>query len=148
MTDARMAVQQALLGRQGLMRTLGAQVVHVSPGEVHVRVPLTDAATQHDDFMHAGAFTAVMDSACGAAALGLWNLGAWDDAVGVLTSEFKVNFLRPARGDVTARGRVLKSGRTQTVCIAEAWATGRGGADELIAVMTATMVPVRPRSAG
>ncbi|PNY81042.1 PaaI family thioesterase [Deinococcus koreensis] len=140
MTEARMAVQQALFDRQGLMRTLGAQVVHASPGEVHVRVPLTDATTQHDDFMHAGAFTAVMDSACGAAALGLW-----DDAVGVLTSEFKVNFLRPARGDVTARGRVLKSGRTQTVCIAEAWATGRGGADELIAVMTATMVPVRPR---
>lgn len=137
----RAALLQGLQGRQGLMATLGVRVVHHGPGEVHLLVPHSPAATQHDGDMHAGAFTAALDSACGGAAFSLWD----GDAVGVLTGEFKVNFLRPARGDVTARARVLGSGRTQSVCIAEAWAPGKGDTEELIAVMTATMIPVRAR---
>lgn len=131
---------QAIFERQGLMRTLGATIVHGALGEVHLRVPLSEATTQHDAFMHAGAYTAIMDSACGGAAFTLW-----EGAVGVLTSEFKVNLLRPARGDVTAKARVLKSGRNQSVCLAEAWARGKGDTEELIAIMTATLVPVWPR---
>jgi uncharacterized protein (TIGR00369 family) len=131
---------RASFARQQMMATLGATLERVAPGEVEVRLPFRPALTQQHGFLHAGAMTTVVDSACGYAALTLMPPRA-----AVLSVEFKVNLLAPGEGDaVLARGRVLKAGRTITVCSGEVVAL-RGRAERLVATMTATMMTVRER---
>lgn len=138
---------QATLARQPFMTTLGVTLERVILGEVELRLPCVVSLTQHTGALHAGAITAVVDSACAAASV--TQAPADCDIVSV---EFKVNLLAPAIGDyVKAIGRVVRAGRTLTVCNGEVWAvTGRTAT--LVAVMQATMmaIPVSaaPRSAG
>ena len=94
-----------------MMETIGALLERVAPGEVDIRVPFREALSQHHGFLHAGAITTAVDTACGYAALTLMPAGA-----GVLTIEFKVNLLSPGKGEaIVARGRVVKPGRTVVV---------------------------------
>jgi uncharacterized protein (TIGR00369 family) len=91
--------------------------------------------TQQNGFLHAGVVTAVVDSACGYAAHSLMAPGAE-----VLSVEFKVNLLAPAAGErFVARGRVLRSGRTLTVCAGDLFAL-RDGRETQVATMLATMI--------
>jgi uncharacterized protein (TIGR00369 family) len=128
-------------GRQRFMTTLGARLVEVAPGAVDVELPFADTLVQQHGYLHAGAVAAAMDSACGYAALTLLDEGA-----AVLTVEFKVDLLEPAAGRVVARGRVVRPGRTLTVCRAEAAALD-GGAERHVASMSATIMAVRDRKA-
>jgi uncharacterized protein (TIGR00369 family) len=123
--------------RQQFMTTLGASLVRVAPGEVEIELPCTPALTQHTGVIHAGAVTSIADSACGFAAA---TLMAADREV--LSVEFKINLLSPAVGDrLRAIGRVVRAGRTLTVCAAEVWAV-RGDEQKIVAVMQATMMAV------
>ncbi len=122
------------------MSTIGARVTHVAPGEVDVELPFRDDLTQQHGFLHAGVVAAIIDSACGYAALTLMPPDA-----AVLTSEYKVNLLSPAAGDAfIARGHVLKAGRTLTVTRGDAFAL-KDGEKKLIATMLATMMAARER---
>jgi acyl-coenzyme A thioesterase PaaI-like protein len=56
---------RASFARQQMMATLGATLERVAPGEVDVRLPFRPALTQQHGFLHAGAMTTVVDSACG-----------------------------------------------------------------------------------
>ena len=128
---------RASFARQQMMATLGAELVHVGPGTVQIALPFRDDLTQQHGFLHAAAVTAVADSACGYAAMTLTAPGH-----DVLSVEFKVNLLAPAVGDrFIATGRVVRPGRTLTVCSAEV----RHGDDTLIAAMQATMI-ARPEA--
>ena len=103
------------------MHTLGAELGAVQPGEVEIVLPVHDAITQQHGYVHAAAVTAIADSAAGYAALTLMAPGSE-----VLSAEFKVNLLAPARGErLVAQGRVLRPGRTLTACTADVWADGR-----------------------
>ncbi len=127
----------ASFARQAFMTTLGAELVSVAPGEVTIALPCTPALAQQQGSMHAGAVTAIVDSACGYAALSLMPPDA--DVVSV---EFKVNLVAPARGDrLVATGRVVRAGRTLTVCTGEV----RAG-ESLVAVMQATMMRVQEKA--
>ncbi|MCX7339883.1 MAG: PaaI family thioesterase [Hyphomicrobiales bacterium] len=127
-------------GRQGLMATLDARLVRVAPGEVDIHLPVAVHVSQQHGFVHAGAVAAIADSAAGYAALSLMPAGA-----GVLTTEFKINLLSPAAGDVIiARGRVIKAGRTLTVAMTEVFAVS-AGAEKLCALLTATLMRVEGR---
>ncbi|MGW0353698.1 PaaI family thioesterase [Nocardia nova] len=98
--------------RQGLMRHLGARLAHIGPGRVHIELPHRPEVTQQHGYVHAGATSAIADSAGGYAAYTLF-----PDDSSVLTVEYKINLLAPAEGDhLEAVGVVLKSGRTLTVC--------------------------------
>ena len=131
---------RASFDRQQFMHTLGARLVRVEPGEVDVELPVRDALVQQHGFLHAGALATVADSACGYAALSLMPAGA-----AVLSVEFKINLLAPAAGErVLARGRVLRAGRTVTVCWAEVTAYD-GTNERLVATMVGTMMTVRDR---
>lgn len=131
---------RASFERQRFMQTLGAQLVRVAPGEVDVELPVREALTQQHGFLHAGALATVADSACGYAALSLMPAGA-----AVLSVEFKINLLAPAAGDrVVARGRVIRAGKTVTVCWGEVTAYD-GTSERLVATMVATMMTVRDR---
>jgi uncharacterized protein (TIGR00369 family) len=123
--------------RQQLMVSLGASMVKVTPGEVRIHLPFSDAHSQQHGYVHAGAITSIVDSACGYAALTLM-----PSNLEVVTVEFKVNFLSPAQGTgFLAVGKVLKSGRTITVCNGEVYAM-LGSEQKAVAVMQATMIAV------
>jgi uncharacterized protein (TIGR00369 family) len=123
--------------RQALMKTLGAELTRVTAGDVAIEMPYDPAFAQQDGFLHAGVITSIADSACGFAAYSLMRASER-----VLSVEFKVNLLRPASGErFVAIGKVLKAGRTLTVCSAEVIAIA-GGSEKLIAVMQATMIAV------
>ena len=125
------------------MDTIGADLLRVAPGAVDVALPYRDDLTQQHGYLHAAVVTAIVDTACGYAALSL--LPADSD---VLSIEFKVNFLAPARGcRFVARGRVVKPGRRITVCTGDVFAEPEGGGEEqLVATMLATMTAARHRS--
>jgi uncharacterized protein (TIGR00369 family) len=125
---------RAAFARQTIMTTLGARLVAVGPGRVEIELDFRDDLTQHHGYLHAGVVTTIVDSACGFAAFTLMPPDS-----GVLTVEYKVNFLSPARGSkFLASGRVIKPGRTLTVCAGEVSAID-GDETRLVAVMQATM---------
>jgi uncharacterized protein (TIGR00369 family) len=131
--------------RQKVMATLGARLLRVAPGEVDIELPYRDDLTQQHGFLHAGIIGTVLDSACGYAAYSLMPPDA-----AVLSIEYKVNLLAPAKGErVIARARVKKAGRTIVVCEADAFAVA-DQEEKLVASMTGTMMCVmgRPELSG
>jgi len=130
-------------GRQQAMALLGAEMTEVGPGMTEIVLPFREDLTQQHGFVHAGIITAIVDSACGYAALSLMPPG-----VGVLTIEFKVNLLNPASGTrFVARGQVVKPGRTIMVCTGEVVAERADGTQQMVALMQTTMMVVRDRAA-
>jgi len=125
---------------QAFMSTLGAELTGVGQGVVEIRLPFSSKLTQQHGYLHAGAVTAVLDSACGYAALSL----APDDK-DVLTVEFKQNLLAPAAGELLiARAQVKRAGKTLTVCTADAFAI-TGSKEKLVATMLATIMNIPAR---
>jgi len=125
------------------MATLGAEVVHVAAGEVDIALPFSERLTQQDGYLHAGVVAGVVDSACGYAAL-----TTMDSDAEVLTVEFKINLLAPAAGErLVARGRVLRRGRTLTVCRGDAL-TIDDGQERHVATLTATMIARQAERSG
>src|SRR5262245_31939548 len=97
--------------RQSVMKLIGAALTSIEPGIVEIQLPYRDDMSQQHGYVHAGIITTIADSACGYAAFSLMPAGSE-----VLSVEFKMNFLRPARGvRFVARGEVIKAGRTLTV---------------------------------
>ncbi len=127
--------------RQRAMTTLKITLARLDPGEVELRLPYQEELTQQHGFMHAGILATALDSACGYAAFSLMPPQA-----AVLTIEFKTNLLAPAQGDFfRVVGRVVKPGRTITVCQAEAFAC-RENDSKLVASMTGTLMAVFDRA--
>lgn len=123
------------------MATLGVELARVAPGEVELRMAYNPALTQQHGFIHAGVVATALDSACGYAAFSLMPAEA-----AVLTVEFKVNLLSPAKGDAFSFvGKVVKPGRTVTVAEGDAFAHA-GGESKRIARMTATLMTVTGRA--
>ncbi len=123
--------------KQSAMQTFGVRLARVEPGAVDLALPFRADLTQQHGFLHAGVVSAVVDSACGYAALSLMDAGA-----AVLSVEFKVQLLAPAEGaSFLATGRVLRAGRTLTVVTGEF----RNDADVVVAVLNGTMMAVRDR---
>jgi uncharacterized protein (TIGR00369 family) len=137
-------VQERIRGsfdRQGLMRLLGARLGHIGPGRVHILLPSRPEITQQHGYIHAGATSAIADSAGGYAALTVF-----PPESEVLTVEYKINLLAPAAGDhIEAVGTVVKAGRTLTVCQLEVFAVDRGAKRSLVAVGQQTLIS-RPGS--
>lgn len=129
---------RASFSRQGLMRHLGAVLTQVTPGRVSIQLPFRDELTQQHGYFHAGSTSAIADSAGGYAGLTLFPSDS-----SVLSVEFKINLLAPARGDyLEAIGSVVRSGRTLTVCQLEVFAVT--AADRtLIALGQQTLICVR-----
>ncbi|HLX18955.1 MAG TPA: PaaI family thioesterase [Gaiellaceae bacterium] len=135
--DARV---RASFARQGVMVTLGAEISEVAAGHVSIALAPEPRLSQQDGYLHAGVTIAVLDSACGYAAMTLMPEGS-----DVLTVELKVNLLAPAAGDrLVAEGEVIRAGRTLTVCRGDAYAE-RGTERAHVATMLATIIR---RSAG
>lgn len=125
---------------QGLMTTIGARLALVADGEVHIEMPFSTALSQQHGYVHAGAITSIVDTACGYAAL-----TKAPPEFEVVTAEFKINLVRPALGErFLAIGRVHNAGKLLTVCTGEVRAfSGTGAAHKVVALMQATIVNIR-----
>jgi uncharacterized protein (TIGR00369 family) len=132
---------RASFARQPMMQTIGATLDVVAPGRADISLPFRSDMTQQHGYLHAGVVATIADSACGYAAYTLMPAGA-----SVLTVEYKINLLSPARGErFVARARVIRPGRTLTVVQADVFAVA-GGDERLTATMLATIITLRDRS--
>lgn len=124
--------------KQTIMGLIGAELTRVDPGIVEITLPYRADLAQQHGYLHAGIVTAIADSACGYAAYSLM-----PPETEVLSVEFKVNLLRPAKGELfLASAEVVKSGRTLTVVRADVFALHQTEQRTLIATMLGTMICV------
>src|SRR6266850_737258 len=127
---------------QPIMALIGAELSLVEPGVIEITLPYSDDLTQQHGYLHAGVVTTIADTACGYAAYSLMPAGSE-----VLSVEFKVNLLRPARGEkFVARAEVIKAGKTLTVARADVFGMAANGDRELVATMQGTMICLRKDS--
>jgi uncharacterized protein (TIGR00369 family) len=125
--------------RQGLMATLGARIVAIEPGFCVIEMGYAPGVSQQQGFFHGGAIGAIADNAAGYAAYSLMPAGAE-----ILTVEYKINLIRPALPPtLRAEGRVLRAGKTLTVCRADVFHAGPGGL-EPCALLQSTLMRVEP----
>ena len=123
--------------RQTMMRTLGASLSRIAPGEVVITAPILPTSLQQQGAGHAGLTFSIGDSAAGYAALSLMP----EDAE-VMTVEMKINLMSPALGDrLIAEGRVIRPGRHVMVVAADVWAE-TGEIRKHVALLQGTMIPV------
>ena len=126
---------RASFARQGAMRTIGAMLDAVEPGYCAVSIRPHSEVSQQHGYVHAGIVSAIVDSAGGYAGYTLFPAGS-----SVLTVEFKVNLLAPAKGDrLVAEGFVVKPGRTLCITRGEVHAE-QGGKRTLVAIMQQTLM--------
>lgn len=121
--------------KQTVMALIGAELTRVEPGIIEITLPYRADLAQQHGYLHAGIVTTIADSACGYAAYSLMPRGSE-----VLSVEFKVNLLRPAKGETfSALAEVVKSGKTLTVVRADVFGIDEDRRD-LIATMLGTMI--------
>ena len=136
--EAMAARVRASFERQAMMATLGVRLAAVERGRVELVMDYDDRFTQQHGFVHAGAVSAVLDSACGYAAFSVMPPDA-----AVLTATYTINLLAPAAGQrLVMTGEVIRAGRTLVVCRGEAAADG---AAKPFAVMQSTLSAVYGR---
>jgi uncharacterized protein (TIGR00369 family) len=144
-TDADFAVRvRASFAKQAAMALIGAELVELDAGRVVMTLVHSERVTQQHGFVHAGIVATALDSACGYAAATLMPADA-----GVLTIEFKINLLAPARGPLLRiEGQVTKAGRSISVADGRAWQPHPQRPDEfqLVATLTATLMTVTGRN--
>lgn len=138
--DFEARVRKTFAGQPAL-GTLGITLAQVGPGTLELRMPYDAKFSQQNGFLHGGVVSAGLDTACGLASYTLMPATA-----DILTVEFKINLLAPAKGQ-TFRfvGRVVKPGRTLVVSEGHAYA-GEDGREKLIATMSATMITILRQS--
>lgn len=121
--------------RQGFMKTLGAALVSVEAGACEIAVDFSEALTQQHGYFHAGVTATLADNAAGYAAY-----STMPENSTVLTAEFKLNLLAPAKGPrLLARAEVIKPGRTLVVVATNVY-SGLTGRETHVATMLATMM--------
>jgi len=129
---------RASFARQGAMHYIGATIQTLEPGRCAIALPFRPELAQQHGYFHAGIVSAIVDSAGGYAALTLFPPGSE-----VLTVEFKINLMAPANGALLiAEGRVIRSGRTLTVCTGEAHSMS-GDARTPCALMQQTLMRIK-----
>ena len=125
--------------KQTIMGLIGAELSRVEAGIIEITLPYRKDLTQQHGYLHAGIVTTIADSACGYAAYSLM-----PPESEVLSVEFKVNLLRPAKGETFfAVAEVVKAGKTLTVVRADVFGMDHEAQRELIATMLGTMICIR-----
>ncbi|MEM1298595.1 MAG: PaaI family thioesterase [Pseudomonadota bacterium] len=134
------AEARASFAAQAMMTELGVEIEALAPGAITLSMPFNTRFTQQHGFLHGAVPSSVLDTACGFAAYTLMPPGS-----GVLTVEYKVSMLAPAKGErFRFEGRVVKPGRTLIFTEGEAFAIAEG-VEKRISTLTATMMVVTDR---
>jgi len=126
--------------RQGAMGHLGARMTRIVPGVVDIELAFRPELTQQHGFFHGGITGAIADTAGGYAAFTLIPADAT-----MLTVEYKINLIAPADGErLVATGRVVRPGRTLTICEIEVSAV-KDGASTVCARGMQTLIRLNGR---
>jgi len=122
---------------QGFVKTCGFKLDLLERGRAKSSLEVTEAHSQQDDFVHAGVMATMADHTAGYAAFSVVS----EDSR-ILTLEFKINFLRPAIGDVLiCRAKVVKEGKNILVADSEVYSQ-RDGVEKLAAKALVTLMAV------
>lgn len=129
-----LAFGRRILQDQPFSRLLGAELITFEAGIAELGLAIRDDFKQQHGFLHGGVVSYLADNAltyAGGSVLG-----------NVVTSEFKINYVRPAMGDkLVARATVLHSGKRQAVCECKVMAIGDKG-EVLVAVAQGTITKI------
>ncbi len=121
--------------RQGFMKLIGAELVEIAPGFVEIHLPYKNELSQQHGYFHAGVVGTIADNSGGFAAFTLL-----PSTSSILTVEFKLNLVAPGKGDrLIARGKVLKQGKTLTVCRPDVFSV-KNGKEKLCATALMTLI--------
>ena len=127
-----LAMGREVLASQPFSQLIGAELVVLSPGRCELHVPITDAVKQQHGFVHGGVLSYAADNA-------LTYAGGTALRVPVVTSEFKINYLRPAIGErLIARAEAVHTGKSQAVCRCDVFVL-KDGVEKLCAVAQGTI---------
>lgn len=130
-----MQIGQAVLAAQPFSVLLNAHIRSFTSEQVELLIPITDVLLQQNNFVHGGVLSYAADSAltlAGGVALG----------EAVVTSEFKINYLRPAIGElIAARASVVHAGKNQAVCRCDVL-VAKGAEERLCAIAQGTIVRI------
>jgi uncharacterized protein (TIGR00369 family) len=130
--DEMLELGRQVLALQPFSVLLGAELTGFSVGSAELKVPIKEELKQQHGFLHGGVISYAADNAityAGGSALG----------PNVLTSEFKINYMRPAIGDfIVARATVIHAGKNQAVCRCDVFAV-KGKAENLCATAQGTI---------
>ena len=108
--------------RQGFMGFIGAELTDIRPGTCEIQVPYKKELSQQHGFFHAGIIGTLADNSGGYAAFSLMPSDS-----SILTVEYKLNIMAPGDGELLiARARVLKPGRTLSICRPEVFVVKKG----------------------
>ena len=128
-----LAMGRDVLAKQPFSALLGAELAALSPGKVDLQLVLKPEHLQQNGFAHGGVVSYLADNA-------LTFAGGTAMQVQVVTSEFKINYVRPAVGErLVARATADAVSKTQAVCRCEVFAV-KGGAEKLCALAQGTIV--------
>lgn len=139
-SEAQFEEARRVFERSPFIADLGLRLERLAPGACETSLQLLPRHLQQDGFVHAGVQATMADHSAGGAGATLLPEGRI-----VLSIEFKINLLRPARGErLICRAKVLKAGRQVTVAESEVYAVD-GGREVLVSKATVTLaiVPIR-----
>jgi uncharacterized protein (TIGR00369 family) len=133
--EAFLAMGREVLGKQPFSVLLGARLNALAPGRCELQVTVGEHLKQQNGFVHGGVVSYLADNA-------LTYAGGTALSVPVVTSEYKINYVRPAVGDrLVARARAEYVGKSQAVCRCEVYAVTIHG-EKLCAMAQGTIVPL------
>ncbi|AOS79160.1 MULTISPECIES: PaaI family thioesterase [Hydrogenophaga] len=134
-----LAMGREVLALQPFSRLIGAELAALSPGRCELQVPIGESVKQQHGFVHGGVVSYAADNA-------LTYAGGTALRVPVVTSEFKINYLRPAVGErLIARAEAVHAGRSQAVCRCDVFVV-QGGEEKLCAVAQGTIAALPPKT--
>ena len=114
---------RASFAAQPMMDFIGAVLGEVVPGACEIRLPYRPELSQQNGFFHGGIIGTLADNAGGYAGYSLMAADA-----GVLTVEYKLNLMAPAKGhELVAEGSVVRAGRNLVVTRADVHVIGEAG---------------------
>ncbi|MES1934865.1 PaaI family thioesterase [Salinisphaera hydrothermalis] len=138
--DEQFEIGQQALKAQAFSQLVGAELTAFDAGHVTLEIPIRDDLLQQNGFVHGGVLSYAADNA-------LTFVGGSMLGHNVLTSEYKINYLKPGVGDrLVARGSVVYVGKRQAVCRCDVYAISEGKADTLCATAQGTIVAFEPAS--
>jgi uncharacterized protein (TIGR00369 family) len=127
-----------VLSDQPFSVLLGVEVGAIEPGRAELVIPVRPELRQQHGFLHGGVVSYAADNAitfAGGSVLG--------DSV---TSEFKINYVRPAIGEkLVARAEALHVGKRQAVCRCDIFMTAKDGELKLCAIAQGTVNKIEPK---
>ena len=119
------------------MASVGARLESVEKGAVTITAPILAGFRQQQDLAHGGLVFSLGDTAAGYAALSVM-----PEDMEVVTAEVKINLMAAARGQLVAKGRVLKPGKRLVVVAADVFSENAAGEQVHVAALQGTMIPV------